>query len=597
MPVLACQHCGGNYEIEDSDIGGSVICPHCQQETACSAPQPAAGGAAEMARAFTQRVSDRSQLQKVPTVAWVMPLAAPIVTVLCHIALAAVVILYKPIPNIVVFWVPVILGVAACYYMFVGLTRSEFIGVPKWAPPVIMLGGFILSSIPTLITEKQYTVKVRRSLIQQVTQFISPPHLPADTAVCALVSVPERVEDATHTFQASLKDGRDHTLTADVKLYKAALVYDEQMEDLQCQLAESVLTEPLTRCLESYPHLKSLIVKEAVVTSTPKPGAYSGHAEFENGLNVAFTGKAKGKELACKLEPEAHVRALAIPLATELWKQFDPTSDDVCFDVKLGKKLGEGLRLCDAILSNEATIPVVIEQDPSDPEAAIDVFFQFREAAIVEINSELQEVAELAGDAVARCCVNVDKKEKLREQEYSLRAMFPEGDPLMVLARQDGHDVSIVPSEHIVLLSSAARTPENGWSMLVPEHYGRGDHDEFKRTVNSGVDKLELVLEIRTVSLHSKFALQEYAENERTKWGATRPQVELGEIASTETMSGLTGYRYTVVKGPALRIKYFFMHGANLAIITATSTEAEPGLTEKSDTIVSTLRFKDEVKE
>jgi hypothetical protein len=551
------------------------------------------GGTSGMAHAFTQRVIDRHRPEKVPVLAWLMMLVAPVAAVIFHVLLVAVYLMLRPLPHVAVFWLPVVVGCFVGFGLFSALTRSILIEVPKWGSPLVIVVGLALSTLPMLIVQQKYAVKVRQSLIRQVDEQLMPPYLPADTAKCVLVSIPERAKDGDYTFQATLKSGQSHLLGATVELFRASLIRDKRMENLQCVLAESIMDKPLKTCVGKYPHLKTLSMQEFSVTATTQAGAYVGKIVFDDMLSLSFLGRCEADGFRCRLEPESRIRALAIPLATALWRRFAPASEETCLDVKLGETTSAGLRISDAILAGGESIPVVVEAASDADDAAVSVFFQFREETIVEINTKLQEVAELKGDVFVRRCVNVDKKEQLRDQEFSLRALFPEGDPLVVLARQQGRNVSIVPREHVVMLAPSARLVDKSWSLLVPAHYRQDKGSEFVRVVKSDSDKLLVSLESKPVNVHSKFDLQEYAMNERTRWAEGRTAVEIGEIAPFETTSGLFGYRYDVRKGRALRSKYFFMHGANLAIISATSTEAEHGLLEKADEIVATLRFKD----
>jgi len=550
-----------------------------------------------MAHAFTQRVQAQAELQKVPILAWLAPIAAPIGAVLCHLVLVLIYLHAKPIPHIIVFWLPVIAGVIAGYGLFAAMTKSPLIGCPKWAAPLVVVLSLGLSLILPFVAQKNYELKVRRSLIQQVNAFVTIPYLPPETATCTVVSVPERSPAGGYTFRATLKRGSEHTLTAEVKLFQATMRYDSLVQALQCDLAESVMQEPLEACLSTYSHLKSLPIKEAEIASTPAEGSYDGHILFENSLELAISGGIEKKALVLKLEPDAHLRALAIPRATELWQQFDPESDETCLDVKLGDAAKNGVRLCDAVLTDGETIPVLIKEKPEAGPNEIDVYFQFREAAIVQINAELREIAELSGDTSPAVCVNVDRKEELRSGEFSLRAVFPEGDPLMVLARQEGNDVSIVAEEHVVMLAPSTRSAEKSWSMLVPAHYGSKESTEFVRAVLSEEDALQVSLESKPVSRQSKFDLREYTTNDRDEWGSSRPLADVSEVIEVETLSGLTGYGYTGRKTPALRIKYLFMKDGSLAVITALSTDESAGLEDKVKAILASLRFKDVAEE
>ena len=592
MPVLSCEHCGGEYQLADSDIGSVVTCPHCQKQTTSRLP-PGAGGVAEMARVFTERVSTQNELQKVPFFAWLGPIAALVATAICHLILVLIYLHVRPVPHIIVFWLPVVLGVLAGYGLFAGITRSQFIGCPKWGAPLVTLLSLGLSAILPFVAQQKYALKVRVSLTQQVGAFVAPPYLPRNTATCTTVGDPESSPAGGYTFLATLKSGGEYLLATDVKLFEAMMRYDSLVKDMQLELAESVIEKPLEKCLSSYPHLESLTIQESKITATPSAGVYIGHIKFDNSLQVDFSGKAEKDSMALELEVDSHLRALAIPLASELWQQFDPGTDSTCLDVKLGKPTKEDVRLCEAVMTSGDSIPVVIDENPEGGSGEIDVFFQFREAAIVEINAELEELADLRGDGTPARCVHVDKKEQLRDGEFSLRAVFPEGDPVMVLARQDGHEVSIVAEEHSLLLAPSSRSVEKSWSMVIPSHYERKDSTEFVRTLLSSPDKLQLSLETKPVSTHAKFNLREYAMNEREKWGQSRPTIELGDVTPVETRSGLTGYGYSVVRGTALRVKYFFMKDGNLAVVTAISTEATAGLEGKVVAMLESLRFKD----
>ncbi len=596
MPVFPCEHCGGSYELADADVGSTVVCPHCQKETT-SAPVVQESGAAAMARDYTNRMKEENASRKMSPLTWLFPISSLVVTVLVHVLLVVIYMSFRPLPNVVVFWLPVVAGILVGLNLFTLATKSDNIDCPKWATPVALMMAVVLAVVPTLIAQSKYNMKVRRALIVDVNRYLHPPRLPAGTASCISASVPEATDAGNHTFTALLKGGATHVLTADVALYKASIVYDTRMKALQIDLAEAHVKTALDKCLEQYPFLASLEREPLEIEDTPKAGRYVGDIKFSSKLKLSYCATSIKAGMVCRLDAESHMRAKTIPEAFALWRRFDPESNASCVDVELGKDIDESHQLAAALLSDKKSIPLVIEKTKSaDGVDTLSVFFQFREAAITRINEVLRESQSLSQSGVRRC-VNVDKKRLLRNQEYSLRALFPEGEPLVVLATEDAYDVGIVLGVHVTLLAAKTTRAAAGWSLLTPGHYKSETGTEFVRLAKSEEDKLSISLETKPINAYARFSLKEYAEKERTAWKTGHATAAIDEIESWETASGLSGYRYSTRKGPALRIKYFFVRDTDLAIVSAVSDEASSGLTAKADGIVSSLRFKDVFQE
>jgi hypothetical protein len=167
----------------------------------------------------------------------------------------------------------------------------------------------------------------------------------------------------------------------------------------------------------------------------------------------------------------------------------------------------------------------------------------------------------------------------------------------LVLATEDAYDVGIVLGRHVTMLAAKARNAAAGWSLLTPVAYKAETGSEFVRLAKSEADKLSISLETKPINAYARFSLKEYAQKERTAWETGHASAAIDKIESWKTASGLSGYRYRTQKGPALRIKYFFVRGTDLAIVSAVSLEASPGLTAKADGIVTSLRFKDVIQE
>ncbi len=592
MPVFPCEHCGGSYELADADVGSTVVCPHCQQETT-SAPVVQESGAAAIARDYTNRVAEGNTSKRMSPVTWLFPFSSLVVTVLLHVMLVAIYMNYRPLPNIFVFWLPVVAGILVGLNLFTLATKSNNIDCPKWATAVAFAMAVVLAVVPTLITQSKYNMKVRRALIVDVNRYLHPPSLPAGTATCISASVPEGSDGEHHTFTAFLKGGATHVLTAEVALYKASMVYDKRMKALQIDLAKAHVKTALDKCLEAYPFLASLEMEPLEIADTPKTGRYVGDVKFSSKLKLSYGATSIKAGMVCRLDAESHTRAKTIPIASMLWKRFDPASDASCVDVELGEAIDESHQQSDALLSNKKSVPLIIEKTKSaDGVDTISVFFQFREAAITRINELLRERNSLSGSGVRRC-VNIDGKRLLRNQEYSLRAIFPEGEPLMVLATEDAYRVDIVLGKRVTMLAAKTRNADAGWSLLTPEAFKPEPGTEFVRLATSEEDKLSISLETKPINAYARFSLKEYAQKERTVWETGHASADIGEIESWKTASGLSGYRYSTQKGAALRIKYFFVRDDNLAIVSAISTDASSGLTAKVESIVSSLRFKD----
>ncbi|MBT3191744.1 MAG: hypothetical protein HN341_04245 [Verrucomicrobia bacterium] len=593
MPVFPCEHCGGAYELSEADVGSTVLCPHCQKETT-STPAPQVSGAAAMAQDLTQRMATEQAARKQSPVTWILPTTALVITALVHAIMAAIHMTFMPMPNVLVFWLPAAIGSLSGLYLFTLFTRSSNVDCPKWAAPVALFIAVVLSVIPILIVQQRYNMKVRRALIAQVDALVKAPSLPAETAVCINATVPEPTGDGNFVFTATLEDGAMHELVSKVSLYEADLVYEDAMKALQVLLALPHIERALETCLKAYPHLALLEMQPLESVVTPETGTYTGDATFTTGLKLSFVASVRKTDMSCQLKPESDLRANAIPLAAALWKRFEPASEDVCADVELGDSIDDTHRQANAVLTNGQGVPLIIEQlNVGGDTKTLSVFFQFRENAIMEINEVIVASAADTGRETARRCVNIDEKEELRKHEYSLRALFPEGEPLMVLAREHAYSVGIVIGEHEVMLPPKARKVGDSWSLVIPSHYVSGEGGEFVRTRLSAEDKLRVSLETKPINAYAKFKLEEYAIRERSEWEAGHPGAEIERVEFWKTLSGLLGYRYATRKGTALRIKYFFTHGTNLAILSALSTEAESDSTEKADRIVRSLRFED----
>ncbi len=591
MPIFPCEHCGGSYELAEEDVGSTVVCPHCNEETT-STPVPQESGAAAMAREYTQRMEAENVAHKLSPVVWLLPLSALVVTALVHVLMVAVYMNLKPLPLIVVFWLPALVGTVVGLNLFNLATKSSNVDIPKWATPLALVMAIVVSMIPIVITKNKYNLKVRRALIVDVNKVLQPPSLPEGTATCLSVSIPEPMESGAYTFDTLLKGGETHLLAGEVALYKASLLYDSRMKALQRELVQPYVKKALNTCIEQYPHLMSLEMEPLKVKDTPKLGIYVGDVVFNTKLKLSYQAKVRKVDVDCHLVPESHIRAKAIPQATALWKRFDPSSDSTCADVTLGDKIDESYRQADAVLSDDQEVPIIIREDSlSEGSDKISVFFQFREAVIMRINEKLQTGVNRGGREGR--CVNIDQKRLLRKHESSLRAIFPESEPLMVLAKEDGYSVDVVTGEHKVLLAAKTQKASSGWSLIVPAHYIPTEGSEFVRIVNSEEDKLNISIETKPINAYAKFSLIVYAQKERTDWAEGHLGAEIEDVKPWETTSGLSGYRYATRKGDAIRIKYFFTHGTNLAILSAVATESTPALLETSDSIVRSLRFKD----
>jgi hypothetical protein len=592
MPVFPCEHCGGAYELADADVGSTVVCPHCQQETA-SVAAPQESGAATMARDLTERMQAEQASRRLSPFMWLVPVSALFVTALVHVIMVVIYMTLKPMPNVLVFWLPAVVGVLVGLNLFTMFTRSSNVDCPKWATPAAVAIAVVLSIVPILIVQQKYNMKVRRALIAQVDARLKPPSLPSETAACVNASIPESTGDDKFTFSATLKDGSKHRLVCSVALYNADLIYEQSMKSLQLKLAKPHVEKSLEKCLAAYPHLGLLEMDPVNVKETPKTGEYTGEAVYNTTLRLAYEARVRKDSMSCSLTSEADLRARALPLASELWERFEPASTEACIDVKLGDSIDDTHRQADAILSNDQSIPIIIKQDESGDNPLLSVFFQFRETAIMEINAALKAAAEADGRDVVQRCVNIDQKQPLRDREFSLRAIFPEGEPLKVLATKNAYEVGIVTGKHELMLASGERRADTSWSLLVPADYIPREGSEFMRSRESETDKLNIQLETKPINAYAKFDLNDYAVKERTEWEQGHQAADIEPVEAWETTSGLSGYRYATRKDAALRIKYFFTRGTNLAIVSALSTEAVVGVTDRADTIAKTLRFKD----
>lgn len=525
--------------------------------------------------------------------AWILLLHSLGICAVLHAVMVFVSVRFWPVPVLVVLWAPVVAGVLGGYVSF---SKSANIGIPKlpiWVAAAGTATCVLLTVLPTLLARDTYDRKVRRALHAQVSALLRPPHLPETAPDCISVHV-NRTAQRRSSVTAHLSDQQQYDLNADIDVFKATLVRDAASEGLLGRLAEVEVQEALKRCIAGYPHLAERALKAIRITKVVEPGIYAGETEIERGPTLAFTASARPRTMLCTLEATSHIRAAAMPQATALGQRVEPGSDAVCVDVTLAKASSENVwAKARATLSNDTQLPIIVTATPSnDAPARVNAFLQFREAAIIEINATVAKIRREQGLELSPRCINIKDERTLRANEITLKAIFPETE-LWVLVERVGYEIHKVVRDEYTVMLPARRTVQNSWSLLLPAHYARTETKTPGVSRTSTQDMLMLTLLDNELNTLANFSLRDYASRERDEWVAGHPAMQVGELESFETRSGLEGYRYTTRHGSALRMKYFFVKASHLAIITGVSNNEAEHTAAAADSIVASLRYAD----
>ena len=615
MPQFMCQHCSGAYQMAPGATGTTVKCPHCGKQTEASADAPAQSksGVAEIAEQYTRRM----ELQAVRPgytswKVWSLLLASIGICAALHTVLLLFSVMFKPVPVVAVLWAPVLAGTFGGYVTF---SKSASIGVPRlpiWTAAAGIVICLVLTVVPTLLAQDIYVQKARRSLHLQVNALLRLPDLPETVPGCSSVLI-KRGESGGSIVTAYLSDEQQHDLAAEVSFFKGSLVRDASVRDMLCRLAEAEVPPALKECIKGYAHLEGRALKSISINKVVEVGVYAGTTQVESGPVLEFTATAGKDRMQCTLTRTSHIRAAAMPQVALLWQQFEPDSDAVCVDVTLTAATAKTRRRrktktpppavtrweqATAALSNNKKLPIIVVAEArGETEAPADVktYFQFREAAIIQINKELTKINEMQGRDLSDRCINIEDKQGLRANEISLKAIFPEAE-VWVLLEQTGYELEVLPGEYAVMVPLRKRVKDS-WSLLVPAHYARSKVETAGVSRASAKDMLMLTLVGKPLNAYAQFSLRDYADRERSEWETEHEAMIVGELEPFPSRSGLKGYCYTTRQGTALRMKYFFVKAGHLAIITGVSNKEADHTAEASDGIVASLRFADVAKE
>ena len=586
MPTLTCTQCGSLYEIAEESLGTRVRGPHCQAEIV-------AGG--ESAAPAVPNVFERRETREKPqghkrVKPWLILLSAPVTLAVLFCALAVVSLRFYGLPTPLIVWGPVPIAIALSAWLFLKYATTGGAVVPLWSMGVALLCAVAATTIPSLVLTSHIRTTVSTSLAQQINAELSRPHLPNELVHCTGVVVREKRDDGSWSALVLLSDGSQNTLSASINLTTANLTHDDAFLTLRARFVRQILGEALGTCFMAYPLFAGHVSEVVRIEEVGKPGSY--RFVVMGASNAMFRAAARTDESgeSCVLEEESALRAVAIPKATVLWRRFDPRSQAVCVDVRLGSSIDEHRRNATALLGGDLSVPIVLFLSDGDA-TNLEVYFQFNETAVLAIN----EVLGGDGPGGHSRCVNVDRKRMLRTGEYDLRAIFADGDPLWVLARGDEYNLNVIPERQALLLDPGKRRLEEGWSVLVPKRYTIRKKDEFTATAESKDDGIRITLETKPMSTFARFVLREHAEGVRAGWTQKYPGVNTGSLTEWATDSGVDGFKYVARTDTAIRISYFFAEESRLAVVTVESKDATDALINTADNVARSLRFKDAV--
>ena len=598
MPQFACRLCGVPYEAPEEVLGSQLPCPSCGREiTAGESVTGFRGGDAASMSDTSVFVASRSGPQKrapgyASPMAWVALVVGTAIVALALFGLLAMLSLkFKPLIPIVVYWVPALLGVLCGATAFINQANRNTASTPTWIIACAVALAIPMALGPIWIFKSKHARSARVQLVQQVNQALQPPYLPDESPDCISVGIGEAIEFPRHEIQIFLEGDRSYKGTADVNLSQATL--HEGMPAIQIELAGEAGEPVVRKLLKTYPLFEAQPAPDFRITAIPKTGRYAALLTPANKIAFSVALLVSKSSFVARLERASHIRASSIPQATTLAKRLLGTQTQACEDIHIGKPLDDTHLQATALLEGQKEIPVLLEitrDDKDTPE--IRVLLAFGESAIVQINEELSSMDSYDGVR----CINVDKKRKLRNNEYALRALFASTEPRDVLIRQSGYDLAVTPEPYRVLTQAGTRSASSGWSLLAPARYERGKAEEFSLVYASAEPAVRITIEHKVISEYAGFDLRSEALRDRETWSKSRTDVQVSDLESWSAPSGLKGHYYAARKGKIMRSRYYVMHEQHLAMITCETGAADRVKAADFEAILSTLRFDDEVQ-
>ena len=526
---------------------------------------------------------------------WLALLVAPIVTALLIAFMGWISMRFRPLPESIVLWPAAVLGGAAGiravrWRAFIGQTV-----LPFYVMPAIVLLSALLAYGTAIAMRNGYRTDARAAIFAQIDALSQPPTLPSAVPDCiALAILPVQTAHGTRIVRARFEDDRTHELAAKVNLSRAELQRGHELERFLCRMADTQLDPPLTTALDAYPALRDRPVTEAAIHDAAANGRYAGRAVLDRGVPLAFEAQVTNDAFRCVLKRESHVRATAMHAAEQRWREVEPGSTSACVNVTLDKAIDRSHWNANALLADGTTFPLTVEHAAAQGNAGdVAIYLEFETAVRAEVNLALRELAASSTEPVPSHCVRVEDQKQLRTDEFAMRAHLPDRDPWFVLARKDGYSVSVELGAFRVLMPPGTERPRQGWSLLVPGHYALVTGEKSWSTARSLQDEIAVSLAASRAGGAHSTDLQFQAARDAGAWKTRHPDAELDPPEPVRTDSGVDGVRYVARRPDSLRVKYFFGHGQNVAVLTFNAAVPKNDTLERCGRIAATVRFKD----